>query len=172
MANSAGLLPNDRGLQAEDDSPFLSIADFFSLISLSLIYLIVTFSPAAPVNDSAVEAITGAASGTGPASATPTRIAYVVLVPSSTGLLVRVIQPGADTPAEHEFKLTDAGTLAASGWIVAQLLPNPDIERVMFSMNANDHQDHVYKSFWQLVSLARAHFKVNVLFMDEDNGSP
>jgi hypothetical protein len=160
------------GIQSEDDSPFLSIADFFSLISLTLIYLVITFSPSAPAVDSAIEAVTGTATGTGPASAADTRIAYVAVLSGEDGsLLVRLIPPGASAPDEKQFDLSDTGTDAASHWILSRLARNPEIDRVMFYMNVDDKQIRVHKAFVQLVNRSRKQvtFSVSMIFLEDES---
>jgi hypothetical protein len=172
VLRAANSITDDHGLTGDDDSPFLSIADFFSLISLSLIYLIVTFSPSAPPSESAIETITGVASGAGPASAVPVRIAYVAVSSSQERLLVRVIQPGAAAPDERQFELSDVGTRAASYWILNELLGNSDVERVAFYMDVNERVNQVHKSFLQMVAAAHAEFTVSMLFIDADTQLP
>lgn len=168
MARTNQSLPEERGSSAEDDSPFLSIADFFSLVSLTVIYLIITFSPQAPVPESAIEAISGTASGTGPASATDAQTAYVAVLGQGDGLVVRVIVPGASTAEERQFALSDEGIGGANNWALSRLMSAPATERVMFYMNTSEKHSEVHKAFIHLVNTARARFKVSMIFLDSD----
>jgi hypothetical protein len=171
MARVDLLGPDERASLSEDDSPFLSIADFFSLVSLTVIYLVITFSPQTPATESAIEAVTGTASGTGPASAVNTKLAYVAVL-GGGGLVVRVILPGSDAAEDKQFDASEKGGAEAQAWVLSKLGSQPDIERVMLYMNSGESRGELHKAFNELTHEVHKHFKVSIVYLDSPEPSP
>jgi hypothetical protein len=149
-----------------DDSPFLSIADFFSLIALTVIYIVIVFSPQSQISQTAVEAITGTATNVGPASPLQNKIAYVGLLPDGARVLIRVIHPEAGPVEERGISLSEEGYNSALAWLAMTLREGPAPTRVLFYLDGGESRAEANRLFLALVNATHRQFPVSIVFLD------
>ena len=126
-------------VDAGDDSPFLSAADFFSLISLTVIFTLVAL--AAQQSDGAKEAHAASVGlgGSGPAVAIDDRTAYVAFIGGEDGLLVRVI-PGHSQATQERLIAYNEDVDKTVQWIKQKLLDGiPPTEAVVYMDRKEQH---------------------------------
>lgn len=153
---------------ADDDSPFLSMADFFSLISLTLIYISVVFAPASPLPEDAIPVVLGRVAEPGQAVAANSTYAYVTLQSFRDGVQILVAPRGKTTtarPLTLAMETTELGP--ASSWIEGELLSAEIPERVIMRIQAGEQKSDVHRLFNALVADIRQRFPVSIVIVDQ-----
>lgn len=158
----------DAGQSPDDDSPFLSMADFFSLISLTLIYIVIVFAPQSPAVESSVDAIRAVAQGTGPASPIDTEIAYMAIFSEQDNFLLRYMHASA-TAQEELFPISAGGQTKGKDWLLAQLQTGEPPKRIVFYIRSNEPNAEVHKVFNQLTQAMTDRFAVSTVFLSQDD---
>lgn len=162
----------DESGSAEDDSPFLSIADFFSLISLAVIYIVISFAPQSPFANAGIESVTTTAVPSGMTSTLDPRFAYVSVLDSSQGVLVRIIPAQNQSPKQRNFPLTEAGEHSALQWTLRTLRAPVQPKRVFVYIHVDEPTGEVHKVFDDILSAAGATYPVKPIFFQSGEMSP
>lgn len=158
---------------AEDDSPFLSMADFFSLISLTVIYIVIAFSPQSPLSRQSVQIVSGVATASGPAADIDNRITYVSVLPNEQGVLLRVVSAGHGSIRERVVDSSEFAVVAAEQWLLERLNTEPVPEEVVFYFGAKDRTGAAHRLFHELVETAARHdLVVSMVFLETGERSP
>lgn len=157
--------------QAEDDSPFLSMADFFSLISLTVIYIIIAFSPQSSLSQNAIDVTTAVASAAGPASEINNRVAYVSILSSASKVVLRVV-PAGQGSIQERLVAANSPTSEAVEWLQATLSVGPKAEKVLFFMGAEDRSGAAHLLFHELLRDTKRRFDVSLVFLESGEGGP
>lgn len=157
---------------AEDDSPFLSIADFFSLISLAVIYIVISFAPQSPFSNTGIESVTTTAVPTGFTSTLDPQLAYVSVLGTSQGVLVRIIPAQNEAPMQREFSLAGTGEHDAKQWALQKLAGSAKPKRVLVYMRSDESRDDVHHLFDDLLGTADLKYPVTAVFLQPGETSP
>jgi hypothetical protein len=144
------------------------MADFFSLISLTVIYIIIAFSPQSPLTRDSIDVVSAVASATGPASEIDTRIAYVSILPSDPQLVLRVAT-GTGSIKDRVVR-SGSDARAAAEWLRNILSAEPSLERVVFYLGAEDESGHAHRLFHKLLKDTKQRFDVSLVLLDADEG--
>lgn len=168
---SIDLQPETPERLAEDDSPFLSMADFFSLISLTVIYVIIAFSPQSPLTKNSVDLVTAMASATGPASEIDNRVAYVSVLSFAPQLALRVVPAGRGHLQERLIARRSPLSEQVE-WLRATLSTGIAAERVVFYMGADDESGDAHRLFHELLKDTKKRFPVSLVFLEQDQAAP
>jgi hypothetical protein len=156
---------------AEDDSPFLSMADFFSLISLTVIYIIIAFSPQSPLTQNSFDVMTALASATGPASEIDNRVAYVSVLSFAPQLALRVVPAGRGQVRERLIA-PRSPTDEHLEWLRTTLSSGTPPEKVVFYMGADDESGDAHRLFHELLKDTKRRFAVSLVFLEQDQAAP
>ena len=146
-----------------EDTSFVSIADFFSLLSIAFIYFALVFGNpvAAP---SAVRVESPAASGNGPAMPVDDTVANVSLLNSSKeGLVVRVLSPLGDRSDLYVRAINEPMTTVPD-WVLGQLAMYKQVKFVVLYMDMDEVDVGSYKLRDRLGSALSQRFEVRVVF--------
>jgi hypothetical protein len=168
---SVDLQPETPERLAEDDSPFLSMADFFSLISLTVIYIIIAFSPQSPLTQNSIDLMTAVASATGPASEIDNRVAYVSVLSFAPQLALRVVPAGRGQMQERLIA-PRSPTNEQVEWLRTTLSTGTAAERVVFYMGADDESGEAHRLFHQLLKDTKKRFPVSLVLLERDQAAP
>lgn len=151
---------------SDDDSPFLSMADFFSLISLTLVYISIVFAPASPLPEDAIPVLLGRVAEPGQAVAANLTYAYVTVQSYQDGVQILATPRGraASNPLVLPIETTELG--AASSWIEGQLLAAEIPDRVIMRIRAGEQRAEVHRIFNALVGSIRQRFPVSIVIVE------
>lgn len=166
------MLEDVEGLGPTDDSPFLSIADFFSLISLAVIYIVISFAPQSPFSNTGIESVTATAVPTGLTSTLDPRFAYVSVLGASEGVLVRIIPARNQAPKQRNFGLDVTGENNARQWVLQTLRDSARPKRVLIYMRSDESRDGVHKLFDELLGTADVKYPVTAVFLRSGEAPP
>ena len=126
----------------EDDSPYLSIADFFSLLSLTLIFATIVLVPSPSVPENIVSVISGRVSTTGQGMRADPKVAYLSLVRMyESQAELRLVRPGERVPEVLDVSLADARTSAIAKWIEAELFGEVPQRMVLYVYGSDTARD-------------------------------
>lgn len=157
---------------SEDDSPFLSMADFFSLISMTVIYIVIAFSPQSPLASESVNVVTGVAAAFGPASQIDNDVAYVSVLSAAPNVLVRVMPPGNGSLTELVVTADPQGTAHAVAETQALLSSHVAPKRVIFYMGVADESGRAHLLLHELLKATKQKMEVSLVLLDEDREIP
>jgi hypothetical protein len=159
---------DDRPAAAEDDSPFLSMADFFSLISLTVIYIVIAFSPQSPFANESVDVVRGVASALGPASQIDNDIAYVSILSVAPNIVVRVMPAGNGDLTEFVATPDSQSIASAIAWtqeiLASKLLP----KRVIFYMGVADKSGRAHYLLYELLRTTEQKTETSLVLLDDE----
>lgn len=150
----------------DDDSPFLSMADFFSLISLTLIYISIVFAPASPLPEDAIPVLLGRVADSGQAIAANSTYAYLTVQSYQDGVQILVAPRGKTTPRALTLSLEATDLGPASSWIEEQLISAEIPDRVIMRIRAGEQKGDVHRIFNALVSSVRHRFPVSIVIVE------
>lgn len=162
----------DAGGSGEDDSPFLSIADFFSLISLAVIYIVISFAPQSPFSNAGIESVTATAVPSGMTSTLDPRFAYVAVLGTTQGVLVRIVPPQNQTRVQRNFPLSGTGEQEASRWALQILSRSAKPMRVLIYMHSDETRGDVHKLFDEMLAAANSRYSVTAVFLQAGETPP
>ena len=146
-------LTDESLASGDDDASLLSMADFFSLLSLALIYMAVVFgSPSGPrsIVEGSVEVVRASVVGVGPAASVVEGMAYVSILPVKGAAAVRVLAPGSSI-SEKNVALDTIDTTRVSEWVVEQLAKGAQIQKVTIYMAGEDPRPEVNLRFMSVL---------------------
>jgi hypothetical protein len=172
MAHDLAADDLDASGSAEDDSPFLSIADFFSLISLAVIYIVISFAPQSPFSNTGIESVTATAVPTGLTSTLDPHLAYISVLGTSQGALIRIIPAQNQSPNQRAFSLGGTGEQAAKLWVLQTLAGSAHPKRVLIYLHSDETRDDVHKLFDDLLGAADIKYRVTAVFLQSGEASP
>jgi hypothetical protein len=113
MSSHPTELPVDES--GEEDPVFISLADLFSLLSLAVIYMVVTFGQSVPLNAS--DAVVSATrQGVGPGKPIDPNAVYVSLLRNQDAIDLRVVKAGI--PADQSIPLLGEHTRIPEEWLL------------------------------------------------------
>jgi hypothetical protein len=149
----------------EDDSPYLSMADFFSLISLTLIYVAMTLTFSGQKLNSEIAVLTGAFSGSGPASVVDARAAYITVVPEDRDVIVRLIRVSPSVNAEMRMEAGKVSVQTAVSWLKGHMKGVPEADKAVLYIDLRAAPS-AHKLVNELTSALRKEIEVAVVFSD------
>ncbi|MBL8527688.1 MAG: hypothetical protein JNL68_08400 [Burkholderiales bacterium] len=136
--------------ESEDDSSFVSMADFLSLISLSFIYMAIVFGTPMAARDS-VEAVQSERVKAGPGIPREASKAYVAFLTNNSGvLLVRVVPPYGAPTQERMVLLLEGDSLSTVEWVANILTTGPAPEEVILFLPADEGRKEVHSLFVEI----------------------
>jgi hypothetical protein len=154
------------GLESgDDDSPFLSIADFFSLISLALIYSMIVFAPQSPVPEDAVSVLAGRVTNAPQNSSLDPRFAAVTIEPTSDGYAIEYSWPAEQILLDAKVSGVSEDVRVAIDWLNTVLATSPSPDRIIFMMDAEENRPEAHRLFNKLAQAAKAKYPVSTVFL-------
>jgi hypothetical protein len=155
-------LASTERLEAEETG-FVSIADFFSLLSISFIYFAVSFG--SPISSNATLKIESAAeSGAGPASPIDSTIVNVSLLFSkSRGAIVRVIAPTGQQSDLNVREVQDP-LLKVPQWVVERLAGFEGVKYVVLYMAVDGADLEAFKLRDRIGNVLSNDYEVRLVF--------
>jgi hypothetical protein len=151
---------------AEDDSPYLSMADFFSLVSMTLIYVAMTLSFSGQKSESEIAVLTGAFSGTGPGSAVDPNTAYISVFTEGAQTVVRLVLPATSLTTETRFSPNVSNTDAAMAWLLDQLGKEFAPGKAVLYLDLTAAAPNAHKLMNELASTLQRTMEVAVVYGD------
>lgn len=151
---------------SDDDSPFLSMADFFSLISLTLIYISIVFAPASPLPEDAIPVLLGRVAEPGQAVAANSTYAYVTVQSYQDGVQILAAPRGRTMARLLTLPMETTELGPASSWIEGQLLSAEVPDRVIMRIRAGEQKGDVHRLFNALVGSVRQRFPVSIVIVE------
>jgi hypothetical protein len=152
---------HDYHAENDDASVFETAADFFSLLSLAIVYMAVIFGLAGGSGELvSVERLSAGGSGT-TVPFDPTT-AFVGFLPRESGMLVRLQTPGGEVVVEREWPITEDGEMASIEWVVATLGDDRKIEKVVCFVSQDEDRGEVHRAFHRLISRLREQYRVSM----------
>jgi hypothetical protein len=150
-------------LEGEDTS-FVSIADFFSLLSIAFIYFAVSFgNPLSAPTILQVESV--AESGSGPAIQIDETVANVsLLISKEAGLVVRVISPLGSERADLYVQSTSDPMVNVPVWVSLQLQSWKGIKYVVLYLDLEGASLHAYQLRDRIASELSQQYDVRFAF--------
>lgn len=138
-------------LDNDDDSPFLSMADFFSLISLTFIYIAVVFGTPIAASDS-LEIVQAAEAKPGTAVPRDPNKAYVALWPSDSanGILIRVVPSHGATIQEKSIAFPASDSDNVADWVTKTLDTGTPTDEVMLFLPRSEVRQEALSLFVEL----------------------
>ena len=147
----------------EDDSPFVSIADFFSLISLTLIYSMLVLSPQASEPTDAIQVMSGRFSARDQEQAVDPRYVFVGVRAHGQSHELQ-IRWAAQQVFEDLVVLNSPNDIqTAAGNIEMALLAKPTPERVILLMQIDPPLDEDHAFFNRLVKAVARRYAVSIV---------
>jgi len=146
----------------ESDSAFVSAADFFSLISLSLIYVVIVVAGPAMPGTNAVTWVNTAQQASGAASGE--NLTFVVLVPDPEGVRFRVYREKTNLSTERLVHLTPGGQADVKEWLATILKNEPEQERVVFHLGTGEQPPEAHKLFNELLESTQEKYPTTQAF--------
>jgi hypothetical protein len=164
MLADINLLPSMSAAE-DDDSPFLSMADFFSLISLSLIYSMLVLAPQTPLPQDAINVINGRLTTSEQDRAVNPHFAYIGLESRADAFRLRLVWNEWRLNEETEVSGTLSDIQNASEWIHQHLASHAAPERVIFHMRDDELPSEGHRLFNRLAQSARQRYTVSTVFI-------
>jgi hypothetical protein len=150
---------------SEDDSPFLSMADFFSLISLSLIYAMIVLAPQSLVPEDAINVVSARATTAGQQSAVNSRFAYFSLYAETDDLRVSFRWPTLQLREDITISGSYRDLDTAVAWLERVLATNPSPDRLVFYMREDENRAEAHRLFNRLVHAGKQQYPVSIVFL-------
>jgi hypothetical protein len=151
---------------AEDDSPYLSMADFFALISLTLIYVAMSLTFSGQRSNSEISVLSGVFSGSGPGSAVDARAAYISVVSAEPQVVVRLIRMAPSVNTEIRIPADQPNAQVAMSWLEAQLMKDQRPSRAILYLELKTASPSAHKVMNELTSALQKKIEVAVVFGD------
>jgi hypothetical protein len=151
----------------DDDSPFLSMADFFSLLSLTLIYISIAFAPAGELPEDAIPVLLGRKAEPGQTAAANAAYAYIELRSQEDGAALFVRPRGKTQPEILTISLEDPQIELASAWIDRELMRGSKPERVVATVSLRERNADLHRVFNRLVGSIRQDVPVSIVMLSE-----
>jgi hypothetical protein len=161
-------MPEIHGTGPEDDSPFLSMADFFSLISLTLIYAMLVLAPSAPVPKDAVTILTGRMPSEGQQIAVDPGFAYVSIEADGDGYHVEYRWPTNSLYSDVRISGAIEDVRVARVWLTSALLVGPRPDRVVFYMRDDEIRPEAHRLFNLLQQSTKRGYPVSAAYLHND----
>lgn len=151
----------DYHVEADDAGVFETAADFFSLLSLAIIYMAVIFGLAGGSGDLVnVERLSSGGSGaTVPFDPTT---AFVGILPRESGMLVRLQTPSGEVLLEQVWPITEDGERASIEWVLATLGGDHKVEKVVCFVSQEEDRGEVHRTFHRMISRLRERYQVSI----------
>jgi hypothetical protein len=144
----------------DEDTVFVSLADLFSLLSLTIIYVVLTFGQTTPANSEPV--VASSFSGTGPGERVDPQDIYVTLEGRPEGIAFRVIQ--RDTPVEKTIPVTQEVPQIPKDWLL-QTIPQSHSGMIYVYLSPEENDRTVRALFTDVEEfLCHSFQRVNVTF--------
>lgn len=165
-------MKSDTGMEilpariTEDDSPFLSMADFFSLISMMLIYISIAVAAASPLPEDAIPVLLGRVADPKQAIAANPTYAYVTIESYQDGIGVHVTTRGKTTSQFLALPLETTDFGPAASWIEGQLLSAELPDRVIMRIRATEPRAEAHRIFNALVASTQLTFAVSIVMVE------
>lgn len=158
----------DESRRRDDDSAFLSMADFFSLLSLTFIYLAIAFgSP--HVGKQSMAVVAAVPSPKNETLAPDPTAAFVSIMPANGGVLVRVIPPFNGANAEQTFQLpfqstsNEVGATSIADWVASQIELAPKTRQIVILVAPNESRPEALAAFVEVARRSSDRFPVLVI---------
>lgn len=152
----------------QDDSPYLSIADFFSLLSLTLIFATVVLAPSPSVPENFVSVISGRVSTGGQGTRADPNAAYLSLVRMyGDQAELRMIRPGERVPEVLDLSFADANSLAISRWIESELYGEMPGRIVFYVYGTDTARDSAMVVFGLVRELQRK-YSIGIVVLEDE----
>jgi hypothetical protein len=152
----------------EDDSPFLSMADFFSLISLTLIYAMLILAPQAPVPEDAITVLSGRISADGQQSSVDAKFAFVSLEAEGDAYHLVYRWPKQRLYSDIRVSGSIADVHIASVWLDSELVTGPTPERVVFYLREDETRPEAHRLFNLLQQSTKRGHAVSAVYLHPD----
>jgi hypothetical protein len=135
-----------RGLTKEgDDSPFLSMADFFSLISLSLIYAMIVLAPQSPAPEDSKKVSIGRVTKEKTQPTAAPNFAYVYVQSNGDSLFIQFRWGAREIRRETTVSGSTNDLAAAERWLKGVLSEIPAPDRIVFYMRGDDTRAETHR---------------------------
>ena len=165
---SSSLLPELVEDPSGDDSPFISAADFFSILSLTLIYTLTFFNQPIPKSFSEVPVVSATITGTGMSAPAKSDVGYLSLISTESGIIVRIVPAQETTITEMEVLLTEDGVLQAEELVRLHLLTGVMPTKVVMYMDETEERATAHKLFHKLLKQVRQRCdKVSIAMLEQ-----
>lgn len=149
---------------SEDDSPFLSMADFFSLISLTLLYAMLVLGPQSPVPRDAISVLTGRAPAEGQQVAVDPGFAYVSVENEGDAYRLQYRWPAKSIYYEVQVSGAIEDVQVAKVWLESSLLTGPSPDRVVFYIRDDETRSDAHRLFNLLQQSAKRLYPVSAVY--------
>ncbi len=151
----------DSYAEHDDTGVFETAADFFSLLSLAIIYMAVIFGLAGGSGELVnVERLSAGGSGaTVPFDPTT---AFVGILPRESGMLVRLQTPSGEVVLERVWPITEDGERASIEWVLATLGGDHKVEKVVCFVSQDEDRGEVHRAFHRMISRLRERYQVSM----------
>lgn len=152
----------DRSVDPPDDAGvFETAADFFSLLSLAIIYMAVMFGLSGGSGELA-SATRLAAGGSGMTAPFDPTTAYLALVPGRSEMLLRLQTPSGATVLERVLTASAQGESEAVTWALTTLRDDHKVVTVICFLSADEDEAWVHRSFNRLVAKLMEQYEVAI----------
>lgn len=140
---------------ADDVSVFETAADFFSIVALAAIYVLIAFTLPQQIG-TPVSASLDANSPDAPGSNAPiTARLAVTVVPTDDGFFVEIRDtPGGEFSRQH-FDNTEK-PINVTAWVLSRVQEHPNTMDVSCELPPGDHADSIFKVFFNVLRSLRA----------------
>jgi hypothetical protein len=152
---------------AEDDSPYLSMADFFALISLTLIYVAMSLASPGQKSNSEIAVLSGAFSGSGPGSAVDPRTAYISVVSEDAQVVVRLIRMGPSVNTEIRIPADRPNAQTTLSWLEEHMAKGQKPTKAILYLELKAASPSAHKVMNELTSALKKKIDVAVVFGDD-----
>lgn len=154
-------LPNRVLGDGENESAFLSMADFFSLLSLTFIFLAFAFGSPSAGNQSMESLLAVDAQQTDQNTPDPTA-SYVALLKQGDSVLVRIVPPLNAASIERLVTMPLADPRETAKWVSEQIGQGPQPTEVILRLPRDETRAEVHSLFVEIARNAGLRFLVRV----------
>jgi hypothetical protein len=152
----------DTNVDAQEEAGvFETAADFFSLLSLAIIYMAVIFGLSGGSGD--LMTVTRlAAGGSGATVPFDPTFAYVAVLPERSGMLVRLQTPSGEVVLDRLWPVSDQGETEAISWVLSTLSDDQSVAKVVCHLSPDEDRGSVHRAFNRLVGRLRNRYEVSI----------
>lgn len=156
-----------RTSASDDDSPFLSMADFFSLLSLTLIYAVMKLAPQSLPSENPAEVRFGRSADDSGEMVANSKYAYVSLLSRGDAYGIEFQLPTHSIYAAISVSGAESDVAVATDWLSNLLVSSPHPERVVLNMPRSENRPEAHRLFNMLTQAAKErHEWVSTIFSE------
>lgn len=154
-------------IDQEDDSPYLSMADFFSLLSLTLIFATVVLTPAPSTPEKSVQVTAGRLSKIPLDGNMDLKTVYVALRPTQDDEAeLRVARAGMRTAQSIQISTVKPDYANIEKWLKSEMEVGSPPSSVVFYYDGDRTQRNAYVLLLDLVRDLQGGYNVSVAFLE------